>query len=283
MPLKRTVLAGVVAFGLVAHSFVDRVNAEVLHTFGSSLGQEVTSLIAVSRSKLAPLVPSEYTIVPASSLLLGTPDQGILAIVNYRGTNPVVDGRLSSNQPWVVIDVGILIVEPAAAASVGVNFPGAYHFYTVSIHTNVALYHASLRNAQMPVEHVENITYQRDMDDATGSGNLFVSIPAKHPFLYSMHTGFGYALAPGALNAAFWHNGPRGTSVLNFTDQPFRQGNALSNIYTRPGSSLNALLDGGGLGPCTTDPQTGFNCIIAPSLNLRYDQGSIGKLQLIKK
>ncbi len=80
----------------------------------------------------------------------------------------------------------------------------------------------------------------------------------------------------------FWNGGKRGTPVLNFVDQPFLQGSAISRIYTRPHSTLNSLLDGGGLGPCPLDPQTGFNCVIAPSLNLRYDEGTVGKLQLIK-
>jgi len=98
----------------------------------------------------------------------------------------------------------------------------------------------------------------------------------------SINTGQGYAPAPGAFNAVFWNDGQRGTAVLNFIDQPFLQGSAISYIYTRSQSTLNALLDGGGFGLCPPDLlRTGFDCVIAPSLNLRYDKGTVGKLQLI--
>jgi hypothetical protein len=279
---KRTRVVCIAALGLVGQSFVDRANAEVLHTYGNSLGHEVANVIAVSASKLLPLVPPEYTILPASSLLFGRPDQGIVTIANFQGINPTVDQRPSSRQPQVAIDLGILVVEPAEAAKAGVNIPGAFHIYALTIFTNDAHYAASLHTGDMPVEFVDTIGYQREMDDATGVGDLIVSVPAQHPALYSISTGQGYAPAPGAFNAVFWNEGRRGTAVLNFIDQPFLQGGAISRIYTRPHSTLNALLDGGGLGPCPPDPQTGFSCVIAPSLNLRYDEGTVGKLQLIK-
>jgi hypothetical protein len=120
------------------------------------------------------------------------------------------------------------------------------------------------------------------MDNATGVGDLNVKLPERYPFLYSANTGQGYAPGQGAFIAAFWHDGERGTVVLSFVDQPFFQGGALSRIYTRPNGSLNSLFDGAGLGPCPADPNTGFKCILAPSLNLRYDRGTVGKLQLIK-
>jgi len=282
MLIKRTLVACIAALGLVGQSFIDRANAQVLHTYGNSLGHEVANVIAVSASKLRPLVPPEYTVVPASSLLVGRPDQGIVTIANFQGINPTVDQRPSSRQSQVAIDVGILVVEPADAAKVGVNIPGAFHIYALTIFTNDAQYAASLRTGDMPVEFVDTIGYQRDMDDATGVGDLIVSVPAQHPTLYSINTGQGYAPAPGAFNAVVWNDRQRGTAVLNFIDQPFLQGSAISYIYTRSQSTLNALLDGGGLGLCPPDLlQTGFDCVIAPSLNLRYDKGTVGKLQLI--
>src|SRR5262249_54240675 len=98
----------------------------------------------------------------------------------------------------------------------------------------------------------------------------------------SASTGQGYASGQGAFRSSFWHDGERGTVVLSFVDEPFFQGNALSRIYTRPNGSLSVLFEGAGLGPCPTDPATGFRCILAPSLNLRYDEGTRGKLQLLK-
>jgi hypothetical protein len=279
---RRTLVACIAALGLVGQSFVDRANAQVLHIYGNSLGHEVVNVITVSASKLRPLVPPEYTILPASSLLFGSPEQGIVTIANFQGINPTVDQRPSSRQSQVAIDVGILIVQPAEAAKAGVNIPGAFHLYALTIFTNDAQYAASLHTGDMPVEFVDAIAYQRDMDDATGVGDLIVSVPAQYPTLYSINTGQGYAPAPGAFNAVFWNDGQRGTAVLNFIDQPFLQGSAISYIYTRPYSTLNALLDGGGWGLCPSDPQTGFDRVMAPSLNLRYDKGTVGKLQLIK-
>src|ERR1700730_4667881 len=192
---KRTLVACIAALGLVGQSFVDRANAQVLHTYGNSLGHEVVSVITVSASKLRPLVPPEYTILPASNLMFGSPDQGIVTIANFQGINPTVDQRPSSRQPQVAIDVGILVVEPVEAATAGVNIPGAFHLYALTIFTNDAQYAASLRTGDMPVEFVDRIGYQREMDDATGIGDLIVSVPAQHPILYSINTGQGYALA----------------------------------------------------------------------------------------
>src|SRR5216683_6892427 len=59
--IKRTLVACIAALGLVGQSFIDRANAQVLHTYGNSLGHEVANVIAVSASKLRPLVPPEYT------------------------------------------------------------------------------------------------------------------------------------------------------------------------------------------------------------------------------
>lgn len=59
-------------------------------------------------------------------------------------------------------------------------------------------------------------------------------------------------------------------------------GTALSRIYTRPHSTWDTLFEGGGLGPCAADPETGYRCVLAPSLNLRYDEGTVGTLLLIR-
>jgi hypothetical protein len=86
----------------------------------------------------------------------------------------------------------------------------------------------------------------------------------------------------GAFNAAFWHDSQRGKAVLHFLDQPFRAGTAISHIYTQANGTWDALFDGGGLGPCDPHPETGYRCVIAPALNLRYDEGSRGRLLLIR-
>src|SRR5262245_60809336 len=129
----------------------------------------------------------------------------------------------------------------------------------------------------MPAEFVPGITYERLMDDASGFGDVNVGVPAGHNPFYSRNTGFGYEPA-GALDAVFWHNGKLGKAVLHFHDEPFRQGQALSQVYTQPASRWDTLLTGGGFGPGTPDPTTGYNSIVTPSLNLRYDQGSRGRL-----
>jgi hypothetical protein len=69
--------------------------------------------------------------------------------------------------------------------------------------------------------------------------------------------------------------------VLHFHDEPFQQGQAQSQIYTQPGSKWDNLLSGGGLGPGTTDPVTGYHSIVTPSLNFHYGQGTSGRLMLI--
>jgi hypothetical protein len=257
---------------------------EVLHTFGNSRGHEIVNVIAVDKAKLRPLVPAHYTLVPASSVLFGSPDQGIVVIANFQALNPTVDYTPGHRRTQVDIDIAILIAEPAAAASLGLNVPSTFHLYALRIFTDDTRYAESLRSGGIPVEFIERIGYQRPMDDATGVGDLNVSLPESHPFLTSTNTGQGYAPIPNLANrAAFWSDGDRGTVVLSFVDQPFRQGGAISRIYTRPNGRLNLLLEGGGLGPCPPDAKTGFKCILAPGLNFSYDQGTVGTLQLLKK
>lgn len=94
-------------------------DVELLHTYGNSLGQEVTNVIAVQASKLLPLLPPEYNLVPASSVGFGAPDQGIVVIANFRGIDPTVDHREPLKQNQVAIDVAILVFEPSDAVQVG--------------------------------------------------------------------------------------------------------------------------------------------------------------------
>src|SRR5262249_40785394 len=105
-------------------------------------------------------------------------------------------------------------------------------------------------------------------------------VPAKSSPFYSINTGFGYAPA-GALNAVFWHEGKNGTAALHFRDEPFEQGPALSQIYTQPGSRWDHLIEGGGLGPGTPGPVTGYGSVLSPSLNFRYREGTTGRLMLL--
>jgi hypothetical protein len=283
MSLVKTAFVSCVAvLCLLGHTAAARAEVKLLYTYGSSLGQEVNSIIAVSMSKLLPLVPAGYTIVPASSLGFGGSDQGLVVIVNFRGFDPILDGRDRLRQSQVAIDVGILVVEPPAAAQAGLAIPGAFHFYTLAIHTNDALYAASLFLGGMPVDFVPRIAYQRDMDDATGVGNLAVDVPVRRSPFQTLATGLGYAPVLGALDAVFWHQNRRTTAALHFHDTPFQQGTAITSVYTKPGSPLDILLTGGGLGPCPPHPETGYRCVIAPALNIRYDEGTEGKLLLIR-
>lgn len=271
-----------ITFCLGIHSVPTRADAEILHTYGNSLGQEVINVIAINASKLLPLLPAGYSLAPAASIGFGGPDQGIVVIANFRGIDPTVDQRKPLDQNQVAIDVTVLVVPPAEAAQVGVNIPGAFHVYALSIYTNDARYAASLRRADIPVEFVNNIGYQRDMNDATGAGNLFVNVPSKDSPFHTFSSSLGYTKVPGAFTSVFWYDGRHGKAVLHILDEPFRQGNAIGRIYTQPGSRWDILFDSSGLGPCDPHPETGFRCILAPSVNLRYDEGSKVKLLLLQ-
>jgi hypothetical protein len=86
--------AGCVAvLGFVGRRSDARASAKVLHTYGTSEGHEIANVIAVNASKLLPLLPPEYTLVPAASLGFGRPDQGLVDIANFRGFDPTVDNR----------------------------------------------------------------------------------------------------------------------------------------------------------------------------------------------
>ena len=276
------VLAGLVMI-LGVPFFASRAMAEVrtLHTYGNSQGHEIINVIAVDLAKLSSIVPPGYTIVPAAAVGFGGQTQGVVAIANFQSLGPTIDGRNTGPATQVAIDIAVLVAEPTEAASAGLSIPGAYHLYPLSIRTDDARYAASLQETPMPIKFVEKIIYQRAMDDATGAGTLTVLAPARSPILFSTNASQGYVPQAGAFNAVFWSNGRDEKYALHFLDRPYRSGQAISQIYTAPGSDLDRLLAGGGLGPCARDPQTGFNCVIAPSLNLRYDQGTVGTLQRI--
>lgn len=278
--VRNAFFACAVLLYLVGHSIAARAEVELLHTYGNSLGQEVINVIAIDSSKLISLLPAGYALVPAASVGFGRSDQGIVVIANFRGIDPTVDHRKPLGQNQVAIDVAILVFEPSEAVQAGVSIPGAFHVYALAIYTDDARYAASLRRADIPVEFVNKIGYQRDINDAAGVGNLAVNVPSKDSPFHSFSSGQGYVPVPGAFNAVFWYDGRHGKTVLHFLDQPFRQGTAISQIYTQPGSAWDTLFDGGGLGPCDPHPETGYRCLIAPAVNLRYDEGTEGKLLL---
>ncbi|SEF78177.1 hypothetical protein SAMN05216334_10941 [Nitrosomonas ureae] len=280
--LKRIFIGCIVMMSLLGQCSWARADVELVHTYGNSLGQEVVNIIAVSASRLLPLLPAGYNLIPAASVGFGGPDQGIVVIANFRGIDPTVDQRKPLNQNQVAVDVAILVSQPEEAAQAEVDIPGAFHVYTLAIYTNDARYAASLYRADIPVEFVNKIDYQRNMNDVTGVGDLIVNIPSKDSPFHTLSSGLGYAPVPGAFNAVFWHDGEKGKAVLHFLDQPFQQGTAISHIYTQPASRWDNLFEGGGLGTCDPHPETEYRCVIVPALNLRYDEGTVGKLQLIR-
>jgi hypothetical protein len=250
----------------------------VLHTYETGFATEVANTIPVSAAKLVPLLPDGYELVPAAAFGLGGWDEGIVVIFNFQGVGNTVDHR--SLQPSTRIDLLILVTEPAVAKLAGADIPGATHFYSLAFYTDDAEFAASLRSADMPVEFVPQITYDRQIDVA-GVGTLTVGVPSKDSPFYSLNTAFGHTPA-GPLNGFFWYEGKKGTTVLNFEIDVTEQGQVQSLIFTEPESPLNVLLAGGGYGPGPTDPETGYESVITPSVNLLYPQGSRGRLLLIK-
>ncbi|MCJ1883212.1 hypothetical protein LNY03_29315, partial [Pseudomonas nitroreducens] len=73
-------------------------------------------MIPVNASTLAPLLPAGYSVLPASALGFGSPDQGLVAIFNFRGIDPTVDGKTHGKQRRASIDIVIAVAEPAQAA-----------------------------------------------------------------------------------------------------------------------------------------------------------------------
>lgn len=281
--LSRKVASGCAALAcLVGHGVAAHADVQVVHTYGNSLGQEVISVIAVDASKLRPLLPAPYELIPASTVGFGQSNQGLVVIGNFRGIDYFVDKRINGRES-VAIDVLVLVNEPSQAAKAGVNIPGAFHVYALAIYTNDPQYAASLQQVAFPVEFVSKIEYRREMDDATGVGNLSISVPSKLSPFATYSVGQGYSRASGAFNTVFWHDGKKGEALLHFLDQPFSQGTAISQIYTQPGSRWDNLLIGGGLGSCAPQAGTDYHCINAPALNMRYDEGTRGTLMLIKE
>lgn len=278
----KTLTMLVTLLALLGQSTLTRaeVTVETLHRYSNTRGVEVANLIPVNFSDLSPLLPAGYTPVPASELGIGSATQGIVVIVNFRGTNVSIDGKKPRKQEQVAIDVGVLVVEPELAEAADLNIPGAFHFYALAIYTDDARYAASLRSGDMPVEFVSQITYQRDYDDESGVGELSVKVPAQSSPFMSFNEGFGYALQPDPINAVFWHDGREGTTALHFLDDPFRRGEARSKLYTEPQSRWHTLFSGSNPSTCATDPETGFACMEVASVNLRYDNGAVGELLL---
>jgi hypothetical protein len=282
VPVVLGVIGALLLTGYSPRADAARRDVQILHTYETTDAWEVTSAIAVSADKLTPLLPPGYVMVPASAIGFGNPDQGIVILVNFQGLRPSIDQRSSLDADQVVIDIGILIAEPAEAALVNANLPGAFHFYALAIYTDNPRYAASLQGSGMPVEFVREISYDRQFDDAAGSGTLKVNVPNRDGPFHSMNSGISYLLMNGALNGVFWHTDRRGTSALHFQDQPFLQGQAFSQLYLLPHTSWGRLLLGGGFGPCPAEPATGYQCVTAPSLNFRYPQGTHGRLSLIR-
>jgi hypothetical protein len=121
------------------------------------------------------------------------------------------------------------------------------------------------------------ITYDRQIDDATGVGTLAVSLPDRMAPFHSRTDAFGYQPA-AAFDAIFWHAARQGVLALQFHHDPVRQGQALSQLYAGPESRWGRLLLDGGLGSCPADPASGDGCVRTPALNVRYDQGATGRL-----
>jgi hypothetical protein len=258
-----------------------RHGVAVLHTYGTESATEVINTIPVSAANLVPLLPDGYELIPAAALGLGGWDQGIVVIVNFQGTNNTLDGRKFYQRPRTVIDLLILVAEPAAAETAGLDIPGAFHLYSLAFYSDDAQYAASLRSADMPVEFVPHLTHDRQIN-ADGEGTLLIDVPSRDSPFYSINTAFGHSPA-GPLNAVFWYEGKHGTAAIHFQHETHEEGPAQSLIFTPPGSPLNELIAGGGFGPGPTDPETGYESVLTPSLNLLYPVGAQGRLLLIAR
>jgi hypothetical protein len=203
-------------------------------------------------------------------------------VANVQGSRISIDGRQSHNDDIRVVDVGILVAEPAEAALADANPPGALHFHTLAIYTDDPRYAASLHASGMPAELVTGIAFDRRFDDATGFGTLAADVPTRDAPFHSTSTGFGYQPVPGELDVVFWHRDRHGTSVLH-SRQTVLQGPAASQLYLRPGSRWGRLLLGGGIGPCPADPPSRSECVSTPSLNFRFPQGFHKQLSRINE
>ncbi|MFE0453412.1 hypothetical protein ACFW2D_19395 [Streptomyces sp. NPDC058914] len=252
----------------------------VLHTYRMSFATEMANAIRVDRAKLVPLLPKGYEPVPASAVGLGGENDGVFVIVNVCNENFGVDGRVSQRTSLVNVP-SILVREPAGAATAGLDIPGAFHLYPLAIYINDRAYVDSLRDADMPARFLPGITHDRRIDDA-GVGTLKVRVPAgKNPF-HSLSEAAGFT-STGRVDVVLWYEGRKGTAALSFRFDVAQEGPARSQVFTKPGTQLNRLLAGGGLGPGPTDPRTGFESIRTPSLSFQYPQGGSASLVLVKK
>ncbi len=264
-------------------SFELKADVETLHRYANSSGQEIINIITTNKTKLFPLLPPGYKPVSAFDVGFGNIDQGIIVIANFQGIDPTVDHLKPLKKPQVAIDVAILVEEPLEAKTVGVNIQGAFHVYALGIYTNDARYAASLKDAGMPVTFIKDIQYQRDIDDDTGIGSLLVDSTNQRLPFHTYSESEGYFPMLGAFNAVFWYESIYGTSILHFLDSPFSQGNALGNVYTESASEWDDLIRNGGLGECHSNMDfISYNCILAPSINLKYKNGSVGNLMRIR-
>jgi hypothetical protein len=259
----------------------DAQGAVVLHTYDTSLATEVANAIPVEAERLWPLLPAEYDLIPAAAVGLGEWDQGVVAIVNFQGLDATIDHRRPRRDPSTRIYVTILVAPPAAASTAGVDVSGALHFYTLAAYSDDSAFAGSLRVADLPIEFVPRLTFDRQIDELSGVGELTVAVPSRQSPFRSVNTAFGYAPS-SAIDAVFWHHGTKGTAILHFFNEPALRGDAISLVFTPPGGAWGDLLSGGGFGPGPTDPETGFNSVIAPALNFLYPQGSRGRLLLIR-
>jgi hypothetical protein len=254
--------------------------ARVLHDYRMSFATEMANAVRVDKSKLIPLLPEGYEPVPASAFGLGSENDGVFVFVNVCNENFSIDGKVSQRTSLVNIP-SILVREPAGAAAAGLDIPGAFHIYPLDIYIDDRAYVDSLRSADMPVHFIPDITHDRRIDDA-GVGNLTVRVPArKNPF-HSLNEGLGFT-STGRVDVIVWYEGDKGTAALTFRFDVAQQGPARSQVFTKPGTKLNRILSGGGLGSGPPDPETGFESIQAPSISFQYPQGGSGSLVLIKK
>jgi hypothetical protein len=263
-----------------ANASPPQAKVRTLHTYQTGFATEVAHTTPVPAANLTPLLPEGYVLAPAALLGLGGWDEGVVVIFNFHGSENSIDNRRLRNRASTRIDLLVWVMEPAAAKLIGADNPGAFHFYSLAYYTDDVEFAASLRSAGMPVEFVPQTTYERDMD-LTGAGTVAVNVPSRWTPFYSSTTAFGHVPA-GPLNGIFWHESKRGTAALQFQIDVTEQGQAQSLIFTEPGNPLNWLLEGGSFGPGPTDPTTGYESVITPSLNLFYPLGSVGRLWLIE-
>lgn len=274
------IAALVVALASAANAASPQGEIRVLHTYHTRFATEVAHTTPVPAANLAPLLPDGYELAPVALLGLGGWDEGLVVIFNFHGSENSIDRHRLRKPASTRIDLLVWVIEPASAKLIGADIPGACHFYSLAYYTDDSEFVASLRSADMPVELVPKIRYERDMD-LSGAGTLAVTVPSRCTPFYSNNTAFGHAPA-GPLNGIFWHESKRGTAALHFQIDVTEQGQAQSLIFTEPGSTLNQLLAGGSFGPGPPDPVTGYESVLSPTLNLFYPQGSVGRLLLIK-